>query len=63
MTIRVVADRERCQGSGSCLFHAPNTFDQDDTTKVVVLDTRDPDAAIRAAAQACPSGAITIEEE
>ena len=63
MTIRVVADRERCQGSGSCLFHAPNTFDQDDTTKVVVLDTRDDDAAIQAAAQTCPSGAITIEEE
>jgi ferredoxin len=60
--LKVTVDRERCQGSGSCLFHAPNTFDQDDETKVVLLDTRDNDDAIRAAAHACPSGAITIEE-
>lgn len=63
MTVRVTVDRVRCQGSGSCLFHAPATFDQDDETKVVLLDTRDGDDAIRAAANACPSGAITIEED
>ena len=63
MTLRVTVDRERCQGSGSCLFHAPDTFDQDEETKVVLLDTRDADDAIRAAAHACPSGAITLEED
>ena len=62
MTVRVTVDRERCQGSGSCLFHAPETFDQDETTKVVLLDGRDTDDAVRAAANSCPSGAITIEE-
>jgi ferredoxin len=50
-------------GSGNCLFHAPDTFDlDDDESKVVLLDTRDSDDAIRAAADACPTRAITIIE-
>ena len=48
-------------GSGSCCFQAPATFDlDDDEGKVIVLDTRDPDALIRAAADACPTRAITL---
>ena len=57
----VAVDRDVCMGSGSCTFHAPNTFDlDDDECKVVVLDTRDPDDHIRTAASACPTRAITL---
>lgn len=62
MTLHVSIDQERCQGSGSCVFHAPATFDQRDDGTVVLLDTRDPDQALRAAAEACPTRAITVTE-
>ena len=59
----ISADREVCMGSGSCSFQAPSTFDlDDDEGKVVVLDTRDPDDNIRAAADSCPTRAITLTE-
>jgi ferredoxin len=58
----VTVDRSVCMGSGSCSFHAPDTFDLDDECKVVLLETRDPDDSIRAAADACPTRAITITE-
>jgi ferredoxin len=62
-SLLVAVDREVCMGSGSCTFHAPNTFDLDDAEcKVVVLDTRDPDELVRTAASACPTRAITIVE-
>ena len=49
-------------GSGSCSFQAPDTFDLDDDGKVIVLDARDPDDHIRAAADSCPTRAITLVE-
>jgi ferredoxin len=58
----VTVDRGVCMGSGSCSFHAPDTFDLDDECKVVLLETRDPDDSIRAAADACPTRAIKIAE-
>lgn len=58
--IEVTVDRDACSGSGNCLFHAPNTFDMDDDCKVVLLDTRDDDVAIRNAAEGCPTRAIRI---
>ena len=60
--IEITVDRTRCQGAGLCLFHAPLTFDQDDDCKVVLLDGRDDDEAVRAAAEACPQRAITLTE-
>jgi len=59
----VQVDRDRCMGSGSCAFHAPETFDLDDTAKVLLLDTRDPDDRIRAAVESCPTKAIILTEE
>jgi ferredoxin len=58
----IAVDRDVCMGSGSCSFHAPATFDIDDECKVVLLDTRDSDEDIRAAADACPTRAITLTE-
>ncbi|CAB4329243.1 MAG: ferredoxin [Actinobacteria bacterium] len=58
----ITLDRDNCMGSGMCSFHAPTTFDIDDDMKVVLLDTRDDVAAIRAAAESCPKYVITLTE-
>jgi ferredoxin len=54
-------DRERCMGSGSCVFHAPETFDVDDEGKAVLLDAGgdEPDA-VRAAVEGCPTRALSL---
>jgi ferredoxin len=47
-------------GSGVCIAFAPATFTHDAETKAVVLDpAEDSEADIEAAAEACPTGAIT----
>ncbi len=48
-------------GSAQCSWYAPNTFDQDDETIAVVIDSRgDPEDAIQNAADSCPTRAISI---
>lgn len=57
-------DRSLCMGSGQCLWYAPNTFDQDDNTVAVVIDSRgDPEEKIQAAIASCPTHAISIAAE
>jgi ferredoxin len=59
----VSIDRSRCLGAALCCFHAPATFDVDeDDMRVVLLDGRDDDAAIRNAAEACPNNVISMTE-
>jgi len=54
-------DRTLCMGSGQCCWYAPNTFDQDDETVAIVIDPQgDPDEAIQAAVNGCPTGALSI---
>jgi ferredoxin len=53
-------DRDRCMGSGQCCWYAPNTFDQDEQTIAVVTDSQgDPDEAVKAAVDGCPTQAIS----
>ena len=63
---RVEVDRNRCVGSGMCLAHVPAVFDQSDRDGRVLLVDPAPRAglvpAVRAAADRCPSGAITVHE-
>jgi ferredoxin len=60
----VSVDRELCMGSGVCIAFAPGTFAHDAETKAIVLDpTGDPAADIEAAAEGCPTGAITLANE
>ena len=62
MTIRIVIDRERCVGSGNCLYWAPGTFDLDDDGISVVVDPAgDNEDRIRVAAEGCPTRAISVE--
>jgi ferredoxin len=54
-------DRDLCMGSGQCVFYAPLTFDQDDTTIAIVSDA-DGDSAvnIRTSVDACPTQALSF---
>jgi ferredoxin len=50
-------------GSGMCTVYAPATFTQDAHAKVVVVDPpADSADAIKAAVEACPTGALQIVE-
>ncbi|QBS38832.1 ferredoxin [Nocardia sp. CS682] len=63
---RLVADRERCIGSGMCALIAPEVFDQDeDDGRVRVLDPspRGGHAAVRDAVDACPARALDIDSD
>ncbi len=54
-------DRDRCMGSGNCVFWAPATFDLGDDGHSVVLDAAATDEdRLRVAAQGCPVGAISL---
>jgi len=65
MAVRVVIDRRRCIGAGTCLVLAPSAFRwrQGDFLKPELLDptTVDEDV-LREVAAACPTQAIVLEE-
>ncbi|MBT2266082.1 MULTISPECIES: ferredoxin [Rhodococcus erythropolis group] len=62
--MHVAVDRDRCMGSGACVFECPEVFAQDDEGIVVVLSAA-PDDSLRAsallAAEACPVACITVD--
>lgn len=60
LLIRV--DRTRCVCSENCARLAPGTFETDDEGLVQILENSpDSESAVRAAADACPVRAITVE--
>jgi ferredoxin len=60
--VRVIVDRERCIGSGNCVFWAPASFELDDEgLSVPVVPPVDTLEALRVAADGCPMRAITVE--
>ena len=59
----IAVNHDRCMGSGMCTVYAPGTFTQDDQAKVVVLEpSTDPLESVRAAVEACPTGALELLE-
>ena len=64
--MRIVFDRERCQGHGRCYALAPELFDADDEGYSVVLVSGDLDpeqvAQAQLAADNCPEYALTLED-
>ncbi|MEI7858794.1 MAG: ferredoxin [Acidimicrobiales bacterium] len=60
--IQVVVDRDRCIGSGNCVFWAPASFELDDEGMSVPAE-RTPDSleALQVAVDGCPTKAISIE--
>jgi Ferredoxin len=61
MTYRIVIDQSLCSGFGTCAQLAPNVFSLDGGTAFVRVGETD-DAASLEAADACPMGAIFVEE-
>ncbi|MUL50093.1 ferredoxin [Mycobacterium sp. CBMA293] len=63
MFVRV--DRDRCMGSGACVFECPEVFAQDEQGMVVLL-TENPGEGLRdavlAAEEACPVQCIEVDE-
>lgn len=64
--MKVTVDQDKCCAGGNCVMLAPDVFDQRDSDGVVVLLTDTPgeglQAAVREAAEVCPSAAISIHE-
>jgi ferredoxin len=64
--MRIHIDRNLCSGHGRCFSLAPEVFDYDDEGfSVLKHQTIAPElkAAARHGANACPEGAIVIEDE
>ncbi len=64
MAVRVIIDRRRCIGAGTCIVLAPSAFQwrQGDFQKPELLDvTTIDDDILREVAAACPTQAIVLE--
>jgi sterol 14-demethylase len=65
--MRVLVDRDLCQGHAECTVEAPTVFVlSEETGQVRVLDERPAAAladAVRAAVRYCPTHALSIEED
>jgi ferredoxin len=63
MPFKIKIDREVCIGASACIAAAGKTFALDDKGISTVIDPKgDDEEAIRQAADACPTQAITLEE-
>lgn len=63
--MRIVVDRQLCQGHGVCMGEAPEVFEVSRDGKLTILQPEPPDefrAQIEAAVKYCPTGALSIEE-
>ncbi|MFZ6003385.1 MAG: ferredoxin [Actinomycetota bacterium] len=63
MSLRIEIDREKCMGSGNCVYWAGEVFDVADDMIAVVVG--DPDAhpdRVQVAAEHCPTNAIRVTE-
>jgi ferredoxin len=59
--VSINIDRDVCIGSGMCVAYAPGTFSQNEEAKVILVDPAgDPADTIRAAVEACPTGALSL---
>ena len=70
MAMKVVVDRDLCQGHSVCLGECPEVFDVVETDEgypqVVVMLANPPEelrAKVMAAARYCPNHVITVVEE
>jgi ferredoxin len=62
--VKIIADRERCEGHGLCADTAPDVYDLDDDAIVVLLHEDVPPELERkavAGARVCPVAALRIE--
>ena len=61
---RIEVDRDLCIGAASCIALAPGAFELDSEGKAIVTDlTSETAEALLAAAESCPTKAITLYDE
>lgn len=63
--LKVIIDRRRCIGAGTCIYVAPTVFRwrEGDLLKPELLDpTTVEDDILRESAAVCPTNAILVEE-
>jgi|EndMetStandDraft_6_1072998.scaffolds.fasta_scaffold3168441_1 ferredoxin len=63
--MKVILDRDLCNGYGNCVMEAPEAFDLDDGgIGIVLLESPAPDQEdrVRSAAAMCPVEAIRFED-
>jgi ferredoxin len=64
--MRVLVDRDRCEGNARCVQLAPTVFRVDDADQLEVLIERPPPelhAAVEAAVARCPRQALSIDDQ
>ncbi len=64
--LRVVVSRDLCEANGTCVSHAPQVFQLDDTDELRLLKEYPEQAElekVHAAVRGCPKGALTLVEE
>jgi len=64
--MRVVVDRDLCQGHGVCESEAPDVFEVGKDHQVVVLDPAPAEAQrsnLEAAARFCPTHALSLTDD
>jgi ferredoxin len=65
--MRIIADTDRCIGSGQCVLKEPTVFGLDEEEGIVALLSSRPTGSTaeraREAARLCPSGALTVIED
>jgi ferredoxin len=63
--MRIVVDRDLCDGHGMCEAMAHEFFELDDDDQLTVLDESPPEserAKVHAAVQACPALALSLQD-
>ncbi|MBO9522791.1 MAG: ferredoxin [Nocardioidaceae bacterium] len=63
--MRIVLDRDKCDGHGMCEAMAHEFFELDDDDRLTVLDENPPEserAKVHAAVQACPALALSLQD-
>jgi ferredoxin len=64
LELQIVIDREKCMGSGNCMFWAPGAFDLDDDGISVFLDPDEADERqLFLAREGCPTRAISLRRD
>ena len=62
--MKVEIDRERCMGSGNCVYWAAKVFDiGDDLVAVVISDPDSHRERVELAAEHCPTHAIKLHDD
>ena len=64
--MKIVVDRDLCQGHAACEGEAPEVFSVSKQGELTILQSEPPadlEAAVRLAVKYCPTHALSIEED